>query len=170
MELRRKICLSLSLFAAVAISVVGTGCSSQIDDEATAEGNVDEEGEGDLGVTEEAIIDRTADGCAGLCRPNNCVDYARCRTRHDGGRVLPPTGSGMAGKLAVARDGVGRHGCVAMIRTSHSYGHAAYVEDTWVSGGIRRYRVSEADWAHASSCGQRSGSKAALNIAEFWCP
>lgn len=162
----KKLMVGLSLFALLSLAFAGTGCSADLDGD-DEDGEVDDE---EIAVSEDALVDRSAGGCASLCRPDNCVGYARCRTKNDGGKVLPGGMTTFGDKLRVANSASGRKGCVAMIRTSRVYGHAAYVEDSWVSGGVRRYRISEASWAHKYQCGVRTGSKKALGIAEFWCP
>ena len=168
MACARKIALGVSMFGMLLVSVLGAGCSVEADD---GDDLADEEDTEIVSQTEDELVDQTAGGCASQCRPDNCVGYARCRTQRDNvGGTLPTGLTTFGDKLAVARHATGRRGCVAMIRTSRVYGHAAYVEASWLDGGVRRYRISEASWAHQYSCGRRSGSKSALGIAEFWCP
>lgn len=156
----RKLFACVSIVAGIVVAAGGSGCAADSQDEPD-----------DVGDVESQIIDSTTDGCAGQCTPDNCVGYARCRTSRDAtGGTLPYGLTTFSQKLAVAHDGVGHRGCVAMIRTSRVYGHAAYVEDTFIKNGARQYRISEASWQYDYSCDTRTGTKTALGIAEFWCP
>lgn len=96
--------------------------------------------------------------CSGNC--GNCVRYARCR-QHG----LPSGLFTYRDKVRIINSKRAYPRCIAIIKTSHIYGHVAYVYK--VSG--RRIYLSEANWAR--SCpSTRSGTKSGLNITGFWCP
>lgn len=141
--------LSRSL-AIAALSLVGCGGTQMEEDEVlTSEAQMDEPGQ----------IESAA---CGSC--DNCVLHARCRQPK-----LPYGLTYWSDKKAIINSQVAKAGCVAMIPTSSSYGHVAYVERVDTAPTPNRIYLREANWS-SGQCTGRSGSKAALNIAGFWCP
>lgn len=160
--------LVVVFFTAAVAAPLAAGCAVDPSDD----GAGDEVGDPPSSSNASELVDDSLDGCGSQCTPGNCVLYARCRTAHDGsGGSLPYGLTTWAEKRARINSAAGHHGCVAMIPTGSQYGHAAYVEDTSTGGdGVRQYRLSEASWTYGNSCDNRSGTKAGLNIAGFWCP
>ena len=157
-----------STFLAVAAFAMA-GCASEATSTDGTDG--DEVGDPPSATNASELVDSTTDGCASLCTPQNCVIYARCRTNNDNVAGSLPYGlTTWSDKKARVNSSSGHHGCVAMINTGSAYGHAAYVEDSWLSSGARLYRLSEASWTYSYSCDNRSGTKGGLNIYGFWCP
>jgi hypothetical protein len=96
-------------------------------------------------------------GC-GPC--NNCVLYARCRQH-----ALPYGLTTYADKVSHINSHTPHVGCVAVIKSSSSYGHVAYVNS--VSGGT--VHIDEANWI-SGHCGTRSGTASGLHITGYICP
>ncbi|MBX7101641.1 MAG: hypothetical protein K1X89_28260 [Myxococcaceae bacterium] len=163
---------STSWFAFAALSTAALGCGPVMPGEAGELAPADDSVAGEVvGELSSASVDGTLDGCGAQCVPQGCVVYARCRTANDAvAGTLPGGLVTWSNKTAIINASAGHRGCVAMIPTSSVYGHVAYVEDTWTgTDGLRHYRLSEASWAYNSSCDNRSGTKAGLNIRGFWC-
>ena len=136
--------LSRSL-ATVSIALAGCG-GTEMDDAAQVPDSQQE----DLAQLESAVC--------GNC--DNCVLHARCLAPH-----LPYGLTYWSDKVKAINSSTGHAGCVAMIPSSNSYGHVAYVSS--VSSGT--IHLNEANWV-AGACTSRSGTKAGLNIRGFWCP
>ncbi|HEX8536668.1 MAG TPA: CHAP domain-containing protein [Cystobacter sp.] len=131
----------------VTVSIALAGCGGTEMDDAAQVSDAEHE---DIAQVESAAC--------GYC--DNCVLHARC--------LAPGLPFGLTywtDKVAVINSSTARAGCVAMIPSSNSYGHAAYVSS--VSGTT--IRLNEANW-QAGVCSSRSGTKAGLNIRGFWCP
>ncbi len=139
--------LSRSLLTA---SIALAGCGGTEMDEMDDAEQVSDAQQEDLAQVESAAC--------GHC--DNCVLHARCLAPR-----LPYNLTSWSNKVAVINSSTARKGCVAMIPSSNSYGHAAYVSS--VSGST--IRLNEANWK-AGTCSTRSGTKSSLNIRGFWCP
>ncbi|ADO75412.1 hypothetical protein [Stigmatella aurantiaca] len=108
----------------------------------------------DIGTTESAVC--------GHC--DNCVLHARC--------LQPKLPFGLtywSEKVAIINSNHAHKGCVAMIPTSHEYGHVAYVSDVDTAPNPNRITLQEANWS-GNTCSSRKGTKDALNIRNYWCP
>lgn len=153
--------LALSLLS---LSLAVTGCGGveqedlapeqQVSHEEQAD-HADHEHEQDIGTTESAV-------CTGYC--NNCVLFARCKQPN-----LPYGLTYWSDKVAIINSNHAHRGCVAMIPTSHVYGHVAYVEDVDFAPNPNRITLREANW-QPNTCSGRTGTKDGLNIRNFWCP
>ncbi len=97
----------------------------------------------------------------GFC--DNCVLHARCLQPR-----MPFGLTSWASKVRIINRAASRpsRGCVAMIRSNPTWGHAAYVQRVWSNGTIT---INEANW-RAGQCGTRRGRPAALNVRGYWCP
>jgi hypothetical protein len=153
----------LSLRRIAIVSVIGlslavaAGCSTgAATDDDDGDGVADTEQPDD----EEGAVASTESELGGCNQCSNCVLYARCRQRR-----LPYGLTSWRDKLAHVNSHTPRRGCVAMIQTSSSYGHVAYVNG--VNGG--RISIDEGNWPNGH-CNQRSGTPAALNVRGYWCP
>lgn len=141
----------LSLVAVSLVTIASAvGCAVDAPTEAEEATPPDAEDEASSSVESELY------GC-NQC--SNCVEYARCRQPR-----LPFGLTSYAQKRAQINTQNARRGCVAVINTGSYYGHVAYVRE--VSGG--RIYIDEGNWP-SGRCGQRSGTKGALNIAGFIC-
>ena len=136
-------------FVTVAIALTGCG-GTQMDDESMVSEAQSEDS---------AQIESAA---GGNC--DNCVLHARGRAPG-----LPYGLTYWSDKVAVINSNSAHAGCVAMIPTSSSYGHAAYVERVDTAPNPNRIYLREANWS-AGQCTARSGTKDSLNIRGFWCP
>jgi hypothetical protein len=151
----RSISRTLRLIAASAAltitAIVAAGCiASDVSDE-----DADQEQ-----LTSEEV-DTAADellACSSTTNCNNCVYYARCRKPS-----LPYGLNTYSGKVAIINTQTASAGAVAIIKTSSTAGHVAYV--TSVSGST--INIAEGNWPNGS-CGTRSGTKAGLNITGFF--
>ena len=106
-------------------------------------------------------VDTAADellACSSATNCNNCVYYARCRKPS-----LPYGLNTYSDKVAIINTQTASAGAVAIIKTSSTAGHVAYVRS--VSGST--ISIAEGNWPNGS-CGTRSGTKAGLNIAGFF--
>ncbi|HEX8819706.1 MAG TPA: hypothetical protein VF794_07290 [Archangium sp.] len=139
--------LSLTLLT-VAIAITGCG---PIDEQELASVQSEQE----VGSTESAL-------CTDYC--DNCVLFARCKAPN-----LPYGLTYWSDKVAVINSNHAHAGCVAMIPTSHVYGHAAYVADVDFAPTPNRITLREANW-QPNTCSSRTGTKDGLNIRNFWCP
>ena len=139
--------LPLSLLA---LSLAVTGCGGVEDQDLPSTAS-----EQEIGSTESAL-------CTGYC--DNCVLYARCRQDK-----LPFGLTYWSDKKAVVNSNHAHAGCVAMIPSSNSYGHAAYVDHVDFAPAPNVIYLNEANW-QPNACSSRHGSKAGLNIYNFWCP
>lgn len=137
-----------------ALLVVGCSASPTDGDESTRDDVDPVSTDGD---EPSATVSSELAGC-GPC--NNCVLYARCRQHR-----LPFGLTTYADKVSHINSHTPHVGCVAVIRSSSSYGHVAYVNG--VSGG--GVHIDEANWT-AGHCGTRSGTASALNITGYICP
>lgn len=135
--------------------VLAVGCSAGEEDDESVLDDVDPGMSADDEPSES--ISSELGGC-GPC--NNCVLYARCRQPR-----LPYGLTSYADKVRVINSRTARAGCVAVIKTSSSYGHVAYVNR--VSGG--RVSIDEGNWP-SGRCGTRSGTPASLHITGYICP
>jgi hypothetical protein len=145
----------IGILSAVGLSIaIAAGCSAPAEDE---DGFADDVQEPD---DEEGAVASTESELGGCNQCSNCVLYARCRQRR-----LPFGLTTWRDKLARINSHRPRRGCVAMIQTSSSYGHVAYVNG--VNGS--RISIDEGNWP-SGRCGQRSGTPAALNVRGYWCP
>lgn len=109
---------------------------------------------------ETATVESAA--CTDYC--DNCVLFARCRAPN-----LPYGLTYWSDKTAVINSNHAHVGCVAMIPTSHAYGHAAFVADVDTAPNPNRITLREANWS-PNACTSRTGTKDGLNIRNFWCP
>ncbi len=140
--------LTLSLLS---ISLAVTGCGPVEGEELAAEQSEQQE----IGSTESAL-------CTDYC--DNCVLFARCKQPN-----LPYGLTYWSDKRAVVNSNHAHVGCVAMIPTSHIYGHAAYVADVDHAASPNRITLREANW-QPNTCSSRTGTKDGLNIYNYWCP
>ncbi len=143
------LCLAGAVFGAL---VLGGCASEQADPTEDGEFAV-EDGPGEN-------VDESTSALGGCGQCSNCVDYARCRQRR-----LPHNLTSFSDKARTINSQTGHAGCVAIIRTGSYYGHVAYVNS--MAGG--RVHIDEGNWP-SGRCGQRSGTKAGLNIAGYFCP
>lgn len=142
--------LSRSLLT-VAFALAGCGGTEMAEDETL--------------MSSEAQSDDAAQIEAAACGScDNCVLHARCRQPG-----LPFGLTTYAQKKAIINSASARAGCVAIIPSSSSYGHVAYVERVDTAPNPNRIYLREANWA-AGQCTGRNGTKAGLNIEGFWCP
>lgn len=95
---------------------------------------------------------------------DNCVLHARCRQPK-----LPYGLTYWSDKVAIINSNHAHVGCVAMIPTSHVYGHVAYVGNVDRSYSPPRITLREANW-QPNTCSSRTGTKDGLNIRNYWCP
>lgn len=108
--------------------------------------------------------------CASSC-DNECVAYARCRTAQDSYGINLPTGLfTWADKKAIINSNHAHVGCVAMILGSNPAGHTAYVDSVNTAASPNRITLHESNWSSSSACDARTGTKAGLNITNYWCP
>jgi hypothetical protein len=144
--------LALSLLSA---SLAFTGCGP-VDEQELATAQMEEQVAGEeLGTTESAL-------CTDYC--DNCVLFARCKQPK-----LPYGLTYWSDKKAIVNSNHAHDGCVAMIPTSHVYGHAAYVANVDRSFSPPRITLREANW-QPNTCSSRTGTKDGLNIYNYWCP
>ncbi|MBL0699101.1 hypothetical protein JJE73_36050 [Comamonas sp. JC664] len=101
--------------------------------------------------------------CTGFCN-DECVAYARCRAPG-----LPFGLFSWADKRAIINSNHAHVGCVAMILGSNPAGHTAYVHAVNTSVSPRRITLNESNWG-SRTCNSRAGTKAGLNITNYWCP
>lgn len=148
--MRRILALATMLVATVTLAA---GCAADPEEEGARADDATPT-EGDEGAA--SSVESELYGC-NQC--SNCVDYARCRMPS-----LPHGLTSYADKRARINSQTARGGCVAVINTGSYYGHVAYVRS--VSGS--RIYIDEGNWP-SGRCGQRSGTRAALNIAGFIC-
>lgn len=161
---------SLSLLS-LSLAVTGCGPSDAPGEEAAAYTEAHEEAHEEAHAHDALVSDAHGDAdeemgtmatCTGHC--DNCVLYARCKAPG-----LPFNLTYWSEKKAVVNSNHAHPGCVAMISTSHQYGHAAYVSAVDTAPNPNRITLQEANWK-AGACSSRSGSKVGLNIYNFWCP
>ena len=153
-----KTSLGFSLLVGFGLAAaLAAGCSSETtdpNDESALDG-------ADPGVSSDdeptASVASELGGC-GQC--TNCVLYARCRQPR-----LPFGLTSYADKVSHINRRTPRAGCVAVIRSSSSFGHVAYVNS--VSGST--VHIDEGNWP-SGNCGRRSGTAAGLHIAGYICP
>lgn len=151
----RSVSRTLTLIAAsVALMITATlaaGCiGSDVSDEDADQEQLSAE---EVGTAEDELL-----ACSSATNCDNCVYYARCR------KPSLPYGLNTYGdKLAIINTQTASAGAVAIIKTSSTAGHVAYV--TSVSGST--INIAEGNWPNGS-CGTRSGTKAGLNIAGFF--
>lgn len=148
--------LSLS-FITAALALSGCG-GTEMEEAPEAHEHADHaehEEEQDLGTSESAAC--------GHC--DNCVLFARCKT----GDRLPYGLTYWSQKVAIINSNHAHPGCVAMIPTSHDYGHVAYVQKVDTAPNPNQITLAEANWS-GNACTRRKGTKAGLNIRNFWCP
>ncbi|EYF07505.1 CHAP domain-containing protein [Chondromyces apiculatus] len=119
-------------------------------DEIESVGEADQE----LSAEESSLVAPACNQC------DNCVYYARCRQP-----ALPYGLTSFQDKMNIVNTQTAKAGYVAIIQTSSSYGHVAYV--TKVEGS--KIFIAEGNWPNGQ-CGTRSGTKAALNIKGFFKP
>lgn len=131
--------------ATVSIALAGCG-GTELDDAAQ------------LSDVQQEDIAQAESAACGHC--DNCVLHARCRAPG-----LPFGLNTYSDKVNIINSSTARAGCVAVIPSSSSAGHVAYVSK--VNGGT--IHLNEANWT-AGACTNRSGTKASLNIRGFWCP
>jgi len=110
----------------------------------------------------------------GACAPScddECVLYARCRTEQDAYGINLPYGLfTWADKKAIINSNHAHVGCVAMILGSNSAGHTAFVHSVNTAAEPNRITLHESNWSSGSACDARTGTKAQLNITNYWCP
>jgi hypothetical protein len=102
--------------------------------------------------------------CAPYC-DDECVAYARCRA--------PGMPFGLftwADKKAIINSNHAHPGCVAMILGSNPAGHTAFVDSVNTAASPNKMTLHESNWSSGSACDARTGTKAGLNITNFWCP
>jgi len=144
--------LSLSLLT---VSLAVTGCGP-IDEQELAAARMEEAVAGEeVGSTESAL-------CTDYC--DNCVLFARCKQPK-----LPYGLTYWSDKVAIINSNHAHAGCVAMIPTSHVYGHAAYVDHVDTAPSPNVIYLREANW-QPNACSSRHGTKDGLNIRNYWCP
>lgn len=140
--------------ASAALMITGTlaaGCiANDVSDEDSDEAQLTSE---EVGTAADELL-----ACSSSTNCNNCVYYARCRKPS-----LPYGLNTYADKVAIINTQTASAGAVAIIKTSSSAGHVAYV--TSVSGST--ITIAEGNWPNGS-CGTRSGTKAGLNITGFF--
>lgn len=149
-----KLAWSVASFLVIG-GLLAVGCSASDGDDESALDDVDPGMSADEEPSES--ISSELAGC-GPC--NNCVLYARCRQPR-----LPYGLTSYGDKVRAINSRTGRAGCVAVIKTSSSYGHVAYVNR--VSGGT--ISIDEGNWP-SGRCGRRSGTAASLHITGYICP
>ena len=151
----RPVWRTLRLIAASAVlmitGTVAAGCfASDVSDEDADEAQLTSE---EVGTAADELL-----ACSSSTNCNNCVYYARCRKSS-----LPYGLNTYSDKVAIINTQTASAGAVAIIKTSSTYGHVAYV--TSVSGST--ISIAEGNWP-GGSCGTRSGTKASLNITGFF--
>lgn len=139
--------IPLSLLA-LSLAVTGCGGVEDLDQPSTAS-------EQEIGSTESAL-------CTDYC--DNCVLYARCKQDK-----LPYGLTYWSDKKAIVNSNHAHAGCVAMIPSSNVYGHAAYVNHVDTAPSPNVIYLNEANW-QPNTCSSRHGTKAGLNIYNYWCP
>lgn len=156
--------LALSLLS---LSLAVTGCGGVAEPELAPEQQVSHEDHEshadhadhadaqDIGTVESAA-------CTGYC--DNCVLFARCKQPK-----LPYGLTYWSDKVAIINSNHAHVGCVAMIPTSHQYGHVAYVDGVDTAPSPNRITLREANWT-PNACTSRTGTKDGLNIRNYWCP
>ncbi|GMU10054.1 hypothetical protein [Corallococcus caeni] len=122
-------------------------------------------------VDDREVSAQAFDGpCAPSC-DDECVIYARCRTEHDSYGINLPYGLfSWADKKAIINSNHAHAGCVAMILGSNPAGHTAFVDSVNTAASPNRITLHESNWSSGSSCDARTGTKAQLNITNYWCP
>ncbi|KFA89434.1 hypothetical protein [Archangium violaceum] len=153
--------VALSLLS---LSLAVTGCGGveaedvapeqQVSSDANHEAHADHAHDQDIGTTESAAC--------GNC--DNCVLHARCLQPK-----LPYGLTYWSDKVAIINSNHAHKGCVAMIPTSSSYGHVAYVSNVDTAPSPNRITLREANWV-GNTCSSRTGTKDGLNIRNYWCP
>lgn len=153
----------------IAFIVGAAACNVGGDSKAeSTEVDVAQEQDRRLGDQSLVIEDESSEGAgddqlkAGYCPGcDNCVYRARCL------QPRLPTGLTTWGdKLSRVNSSTPRVGCVAMIYTGSTWGHAAYVADRHADGTLT---IKEGNWV-GDSCSSRRNTPGALNIRGYWCP
>ena len=150
-SVRRTFTLIAASVALMITATVAAGCiASDVSDEDVDQAQLASE---EVGTAADELL-----ACSSATNCGNCVYYARCRKPS-----LPYGLNTYSDKVAIINTQTASAGAVAIIKTSSTAGHVAYV--TSVSGST--FSIAEGNWPHGS-CGTRSGPTAGLNIAGFF--